>query len=161
MVAQFREPQRSAPATARTEARARLLEAGLRQAAERVRYRRELLVALATEERRLRDETSVLEDTLRSLEADPAGVLGEDRAELGRVAVRAYIEKRKEVARLRAHMREIGEALDELEPELARRQAAYAEFRRRAGHEGSGGDTRPASQELELLRCEPAESGLR
>ena len=56
----------------------------------------------------------------------------------GRVAVGAYIEKRKEVARLRVHMGEIGEALEDLEPELARRQAAYAEFRRRRGRVEAG-----------------------
>jgi len=114
------------------EERVRVLERGLRRATERVRYRAELLVALAGEERRLRDEVAVLEDTLRSLDRGPADYLGVEREELGRVAVQSYIEKRKEMARLRAHLQQIGEELDRLEPELARRQAEYASFRRDA-----------------------------
>lgn len=139
------------------EQRARALEQALRTAAERVRYRQELLAGLAEEEARLRREIAGLEDTLRCLDRDSHDALAQGRDELARMAVRAFIEKRKQVARLRAHMLSVGEALEHLVPELERSQAEYAAFRRRArAREGRG---QPQERPIGWAHCRAARGG--
>ena len=138
---------------------ARALEQALRVTSERVRYRRELLVALADEERRLRHEIAGLEDTLRCLDRDSHVPLTQGRGELARMAVRAFIEKRKEIARLRAHMLSVGEALDRLGPELERSQAEYAAFRHRVLTREQG-SREIAERSIGLMHWQTAKSSL-